>query len=456
VWSFADSVAARSGIEGHDIEMQPIAEAARPDRAAVTVTVGEVLAGVLVAAGLCLAVPPAGQSFAQANANDGATAAGRSFHGQRLGKASFAHADLRNSDFSGAIVDAADFQEAQLQGANFSGASLRKANFFNAQLDGANFSRAVLDGASLVQANLPNANFTGASLRGASFGNGNMQGIDFTSADLESADLNSMLRGVNFHNANLRGAVFGFGVPTYLEGANLSGAQLEGAIFEGVFLTGADLRGAKLQGVLFGGSAQPSDLQGANLDAAGLQAADLGGIDFQGASLAHAQVWRSQDNPTLKLTDTTGIDLKSVPKLNAAAILRVIADPWKGNPGIAARLKTLNPAKPAARNTTPAAIWAAKPPGTKELAEFLAELACKMAPDNFSYPARPYVARGLISNGRLLATGYDITIVGDKMRAGKADTAACPGVAGLADQDWAALDDLVAKAGAAPNFPGKP
>jgi uncharacterized protein YjbI with pentapeptide repeats len=403
----------------------------------------------LVAAGLCLGLWAAGQSLAQTSAPDSKAAAGRSFRGQKLQKAAFAKADLRNADFSDAILDGADFTEAQLQGANFSGASLREANFLNARADGANFSKAMADGASLTQANLPNANFAGASLRGASFGNGDTDGINFTGANLESADLNSLWRGVNFTKANLRGAVFGFGVPTYLEGANLSDATLEGVIFEGVFLTGADLRGAKLADALFGAVAQSSDLQGANLEGAELQGADLGGVDFSGASLVHAQLWRTQNKPMLNLTDTTAVNLKTLPKLDMVALQRAIV----GNPrkdDVALRLQMANPAKPAPKDLTPANVWTGKAPATKDLAGFLAELACKAPEQNFDRPPQPYVARGLLNNGRLLATGSDVVIVATKMRACKTNTAACPGVIGFTDKDWALLDDTVAKAGVAP------
>src|SRR5579863_6094715 len=141
-----------------------------------------------------------------------AAAVSRSYSGQRLEDASFAHSDLRKADFSSAILNRASFVGANLQGANFEFADLRNADFSGAILDGANF----------VQTKLQGANFSGASLRRASFSNAEMDRANFSAANLEGADLNGWLRGINFHRANLRGALFGLGVSTLLEGANLS------------------------------------------------------------------------------------------------------------------------------------------------------------------------------------------------------------------------------------------
>lgn len=374
-----------------------------------------------------------------------AAAASRSYSGQRLEDASFAHSDLRKADFSSAILNRASFVGANLQGANFEFADLRNADFSGAILDGANF----------VQAKLQGTNFSGASLRRASFSNAEMDRANFSAANLEGADLNGWLRGINFHRANLRGALFGLGVSTLLEGANLSEAKLEGAYFEGVFMEGADLRGAKLQGVRFSGNGQASELQGVNLESAELQGADLNNVQLGGASLAHALVWRTQNKPALDLTDTTGIDLKTTPNLDLGTIRRAMAEnPWRKEQ--AAHLRLLDPAKPAPANVTPASVWTKQISASKDLAEFLAGLACRPLSGNSlpeeqsssSMPMeQPYIARGLLTNGRLLATGRDIKIFADRTRAGKTDPAACPGVTGFTDKDWELLDDLVATAG---------
>ena len=55
----------------------------------------------------------------------------------------------------------------------------------------------------------------------------------------------------------------------------------------------------------------------------------------------------------------------------------------------------------------------------------------------------PYVARQLIADGRLTKTGQGLRPLAGRMQKGKADPAVCPGVAGLADDDWQKLDALV-------------
>ena len=75
----------------------------------------------------------------------------------------------------------------------------------------------------------------------------------------------------------------------------------------------------------------------------------------------------------------------------------------------------------------------------KQLAAFLADLACLR-------DAAPYVARGLIENGRLRSTGLQVAAVADRLRKGKPDPSGCPGAKGFTDDDWAQLDQLVADA----------
>lgn len=371
-----------------------------------------------------------------------AAAIRRSYSAQRLEGVSFAYSDLHEADFSSAILSRTSFVGANLQGANFESADLRHADFSGAILDRANF----------VQAKLQGTNFAGASMKKVTVSNAEMEGTNFSGADLEGADLNGWLRGINFHRANLRGALFGLGTSTLLEGANLSEAKLEGAYFEGVFLAGADLRGAKLQGATFGGSGRSSDFQGANLESAELQGADLNEVLFRGASLSRALVWRTQNKPELDLTDTTGIELKTAPHLDWGNIRRAIAEnPWKKEQ--LAHLRLVDTATPAPHNVTPAGVWTKQNPGSKDLAEFLADLACRLLSGNspseeqssFVTPMeQPYIARGLLTNGRLIATGRDITIFADRARAGRTNPSACPGVAGFTDRDWALLDDAVA------------
>ena len=66
----------------------------------------------------------------------------------------------------------------------------------------------------------------------------------------------------------------------------------------------------------------------------------------------------------------------------------------------------------------------------KRLTDYLVQLAC-------SADAAPHVARGLIRNGRIWATGAQIAmIIADRLRKGRTDPAACPGVRGFTDEDY--------------------
>jgi hypothetical protein len=68
-------------------------------------------------------------------------------------------------------------------------------------------------------------------------------------------------------------------------------------------------------------------------------------------------------------------------------------------------------------------------PDLKRLTDYLVQLAC-------SADAAPHVARGLIRNGRIWATGAQIAmIIADRLRKGRTDPAACPGVRGFTDED---------------------
>ena len=67
-------------------------------------------------------------------------------------------------------------------------------------------------------------------------------------------------------------------------------------------------------------------------------------------------------------------------------------------------------------------------PDAKKLAEYLVMLAC-------SASAAPHVARALMSNGRMAATGLEIATIADRLRRGKTDPKTCPGVEGFTEND---------------------
>src|SRR5262249_44522870 len=79
----------------------------------------------------------------------------------------------------------------------------------------------------------------------------------------------------------------------------------------------------------------------------------------------------------------------------------------------------------------------------RKLAAFLANLACSRDDES---PL--YVARGLLRQFEHMFRDQPSTrqFFTDQLRQGKSDRAACPGVDGFTEDDWALLDRLVAAA----------
>lgn len=322
----------------------------------------------------------------------GTTAAAiRSLRGRHLEAAVLFHSDLRNVDLAG----------VQLQGANLDGAQLQGASLLGARLQGASF-----DTWRLVPAQLQGARLTVANLRGARLNHAQLQGAD-------------------------------------LDGATLQGASVDFAQLQGVSLNTAQLQGASLE---------YANLQGANLDGAQLQGASLFSAKLQGASLVGTSVWRAYgDAPTMELVDVDNLELDKTPWPDNTTfaiwrdnILEEIPIGEKRDSAMR-RLSALDPPPDKEpKNVLNAAFWKQVLPvqsrgqeRERRLAVFLADLAC--SPDS-----PPYIARGLLWNGRFKATGSQVTIVEDRLQKGKSDQSACPGVKGFTDEDWASLDKLAA------------
>lgn len=138
----------------------------------------------------------------------------------------------RGHNMQQARIPNADFTEADLRGTNFAGAVLRECDFINALLDGvvvaeADLHRCAASGASAVEIDARGADISAGewirvTLRGA-----NLQGADFEYADMRESNL----QGVNAQQARFNRA-------------SLSGSDLRGAD-----LRGADLTAAKLHSV---------------------------------------------------------------------------------------------------------------------------------------------------------------------------------------------------------------
>lgn len=126
------------------------------------------------------------------------------------------NANLRNANFTGAILDTADLRDAKLPLATLTGASLRGAQ---------------LDSAVLAGAQLRNANLDGAVLRGANF-----RKADLFDASLKKADLSyAMIPGAIFRGARLDSASL-FGIGSTLD----STTDFRGAVMAGTYLLYAD------------------------------------------------------------------------------------------------------------------------------------------------------------------------------------------------------------------------
>jgi uncharacterized protein YjbI with pentapeptide repeats len=136
-----------------------------------------------------------------------------------LQNASFYHAALERTDFTGA-----NLEEARLHGAQTSAVSFQRANLKRAWI-----GEVRLVGANLAEADLTRANLTKSDLAGASLNHANLTEADLFQANLKGADL---------RNACLRWAI--------LAEADLTDAQIEGADFEGANLYGAKMDGLDL------------------------------------------------------------------------------------------------------------------------------------------------------------------------------------------------------------------
>jgi uncharacterized protein YjbI with pentapeptide repeats len=348
-----------------------------------------------------------------------------SFRGRDLSYAVLSRSDLRKADFTGAKLNQARLESARLENARFGCA-----------LSG-NVVCTHLEGATLIL----------AELRDANLGRAQLQGADLEGAKLEGADLDhAQLQGANLNQAELQGAnLFGAG----LEAADLTDANLQGAL----------LNDAELQGVEFSGAA----LQGADLYDARLQGAVLEGAQLQGANLSKTKVWRARGHPLLVLTDVGQLDAVTMPwgssRLGPTSftawqdtILTVIPrdqlNHWvirnqeryeSLKDAIKKYLSVLDPGIQASENPTvfPSKVTSVESVGDdrqKLLASFLADLACATS-------SAPYVGRGLLFYGRVAESNH-ASIVAARLKKGKVDAAACPGVMNFTIKDWEQLDYL--------------
>ena len=210
--------------------------------------------------------------------------------------------------------------------------------------------------------------------------------------------------------------------PAQLQGANLRGAQLQGADLRPV----PDEKRAQQQGP------------------------DLGWPPLQGASLAKAYVWRVRGDLESDLTDFYECDPVTIPWTDSDKQTTFAG--WRDKllhdiqntllKDIQERLSVLDPVPgKEPDDVIKPEFWqrvCLKPRDeehNKKLAVFLADLAC-------SAHSAPYVARGLLRNGRMKEMDTQADIIVDRLSKTKYDPAACPGVASFEAADWKAVGEL--------------
>jgi uncharacterized protein YjbI with pentapeptide repeats len=310
---------------------------------------------------------------------------------------------LRGRDLRGAWLNGADLRRIDLTGAQLQGASL-----WNVRLQGALLDRAQLQGASLYMAHL----------QGASFGYAQLQDATLDRAQLQAAALAfAHLQGASLNDAQLQGAILSV---AQLQGASLNRAQMQGASLVNTELQGASLNGAQLQGVEFANTRLDySDLRESFVWRSSRQQIVLVGADLAGMSPDPVSY-----EPNASLLD--GVDNK----ITHEQLLRQFFV-----------LRPDNPDWPSKRDEENAKYWSEQVAMAAQrshqemqdaLASFLIGLSC-------ADEGAPYVARGLIRNGRVAATGRHAAEIEQKLLNPKT----CPGAVGLSDFDQYQLRAIV-------------
>lgn len=168
-----------------------------------------------------------------------------------------------------------------LSGVNLTQLSLAEgANFDALCFDDADLSGAVLPGATFAGSSLTNTRLVDARLEGAVF-----LGTDMTRVDLEESDLtDARLDGAALGDANLSGADL---FATNLRDSQLLGASLAGASLVGTVFANADLTAVDLTSAFFAGADLSSAL--------GVTAEQLAAADLDSATVLPAGVAATPD-----------------------------------------------------------------------------------------------------------------------------------------------------------------
>ncbi len=343
---------------------------------------------------------------------------------------------------------------------SFRGRNLRSANFARAELDGVDFSGANLNDASFYQAKLRYSTLSCIATSEISRQPGRFQVVDLRPASVGRWPEGgcAWLQGANFQEADLAGAWLD---GAQLHGANFAMAKLQGASFKAAFLDAASFLAAQLEGASFSGAR----LNGAALNGAKLQGADISGADLSGVALGFTFVLLSRNEctkgcRTMLVPKTSVWRVKGIPSTMSLASLETIDvatkpfklggyKQWRDDLTVtaksaetSARIKNailaLNPDLASPADSLSAADWKKlealsqkEPVAESDALSFFVEMAC--SPDN-----APYVARGLIRNGRVEAIGLKLAEFISVLK----DSTRCSGAVALNDVDFKLLNTI--------------
>ncbi len=117
----------------------------------------------------------------------------------------YTYSEISDQDFTDQDLHAASFAGAQARRANFTGADMSgvimtKGNFLDANFTGANLTNALMDRIALQGANLTNAIMEGTTTSTTSFADVEITGADFTDAILDRMQVANLCKradGVN-------------------------------------------------------------------------------------------------------------------------------------------------------------------------------------------------------------------------------------------------------------------
>ena len=252
----------------------------------------------------------------------------------------------------------------------------------------------------------------------------------------------------------------------HLEGANLGAAELQGALLNGAQLQGASLYATQLQGA----SLRHAHFEGASLEKAQLQGVLLDGAQLRNGELINANVFRTQlvdvDLDSAKIDNPDYAKTVLPPLENVVKLTDALVDKWIKTAIEHVRDEDVEHADERKKQTEQRLnrllvggatteedargrnFWNEAAENSRKLeTEFPKRLAQQLGDLVCSANGAPYVARALLSNLRLRATGQNFHAIADRMKKARGeparqegpDLSACPGVKGFTEEDWRRL-----------------